>query len=188
VEIERVDLGVCDGYFYAGDPDRCAAVLPGAMLGGMPVNAFVIAALVADGWSVVQVWDEYGGDFDSEPERLGWAHTRAEAAIAAAPNGNVRLISGKSLTSLTTGLAAERRLAAIWLTPLLHDETCVAGLRRKNAPALLIGGTEDEVWDGPLARELADEVLELEGGDHGLARVEDVARVQETVAAFAAGI
>jgi pimeloyl-ACP methyl ester carboxylesterase len=187
VQIERVELGVCEGYFYAGDPDRCAVVLPGAMLGGMPVNAFVIAALVEYGWSVVQVWDEYDGDY-TDTDRLDWARTRAVAAMAGAPNAKVRLIAGKSLTTLATDFAAKRRLAAIWLTPLLRDEACIAGLRRKKAPALLIGGTRDAIWDGALARELSDDVLELEGADHGLARVEDVARVQDAVAAFAARI
>jgi hypothetical protein len=183
VQIERVELGACSGYFYAGDPQRCAAVLPGAMLGGMPVNAFVIAPLVERGWSVVQVWDEYDGDY-SDADRLEWARTRAEAAIAGVPNAELRLISGKSITTLATDLAAHRGLPAIWLTPLLGDERCVGGLRRRRAPALLVGGTADPSWDGALARDLADDVVEIAGADHGLARLEDVARVQEAVGAF----
>jgi hypothetical protein len=183
VVIEPVELGLTDGYFWPGDPQRCAAVLPGAMLGGMPVNAFVVAPLVERGWSVIQVWDDYDGD-DSERERLDWANTRAEAAIAGAPNAEVRLITGKSITTLATGLAAKRRLPAIWLTPLLRDQTCVGGLRQRKAPALLIGGTEDGSWDVALARELTDDVVEIEGADHGLARLEDLARVQEAVGAF----
>jgi hypothetical protein len=59
VEISAVDLGVCRGYVYPGDPGRAAIVLPGATLGGMPANAFAIYALVARGWSVVQVRDEF---------------------------------------------------------------------------------------------------------------------------------
>jgi hypothetical protein len=187
VEIEPVELGICDGYFYSGDPHRCAAVLPGAMLGGMPVNAFVIGALVEHGWSVVQVWDEYDGDH-SDSDRLEWARSRAEAAIAGAPNANVRLIAGKSISTLAADLAAERRLPAIWLTPLLHDETCVAGVRRRKAPALLIGGTGDAIWDGAVARELSDDVLELDGADHGLAKIEHLQQIVDAVAAFAARV
>ena len=181
MEIGRVELGLTSGYVYAGDPVRCAAVLPGAMLGGMPVNAFVIQPLTERGWSVVQVWDEYDGDGS---DRVEWARERAEAAIAGAPNSTVRLLSGKSLTSLATDVAAHHRVPAVWLTPLLAEDECVAGLRRRRAPALLIGGTADPTWDGALARELSDDVLEIAGADHGLARLEDLARVAEAVGGF----
>jgi hypothetical protein len=45
--------------------------------------------------------------------------------------------------------------------------------------------TTDPLWDGPLARELADEVLELDGGDHGLARIEHLPAIVDAVGAFA---
>jgi hypothetical protein len=163
VQIERVDLGPCTGYLYAGNAERAAAVLPGAMLGGMPVNMFVIYALVHRGWSVVQVWDEY----DTTADRVEWAHSRAEAALAATPNAESRLLVAKSMTTLATDVAARRRIPAIWLTPLLHDEVCLSGLRRRTAPALLVGGTTDDLWDGALARELSEDVLELPDADHG---------------------
>jgi hypothetical protein len=38
--IEPVDLGICRGYAYQGDPSRTALVLPGRMLAGMPINAW----------------------------------------------------------------------------------------------------------------------------------------------------
>jgi hypothetical protein len=181
MEISRVELGLTGGYLYAGDPLRCAAVLPGAMLGGMPVNAFVIRPLLDRGWSVVQVWEDYDGDGS---DRVEWARDHAEAAIAGAPNSTVRLLAGKSLTSLATGVAAHHRVPAVWLTPLLHDEACAEGLRRRTAPALLIGGTADPSWDGRLARELSDDVVELPEADHGLARLEDLSHVAEAVGAF----
>ena len=181
MQIGRVELGLTSGYMYTGDPARCAAVLPGAMLGGMPVNAFVIQPLTERGWSVVQVWDEYDRDGS---DRVEWARERGEAAIAGAPNSTVRLLAGKSITSLATGLAAHHRVAAVWLTPLLTEEECVAGLQRRTAPALLIGGTADPTWDGRLARELSDVVLEIDGAIHGLARLEDLGRVAEAVGGF----
>ena len=46
MEIERIDLGICRAYEYAGDPGRTAVVLPGAMLGGTPANSFLISTLV----------------------------------------------------------------------------------------------------------------------------------------------
>jgi hypothetical protein len=163
VQIERVDLGLCPAYVYAGDPERAAAVLPGAMLAGMPVNMFVIYALLHRGWSVVQIWDEWNGKDD----RSEWAHGRAEAALAAMPDAESRLIVAKSASTLATDVAARRKIPAIWLTPLLRDETCVSGLRNRAAPALLVGGTADELWDGAIARELSTDVLELPDADHG---------------------
>jgi hypothetical protein len=38
--IRPVDLGICHGYEYDGDPARTAVLLPGRMLAGMPANAF----------------------------------------------------------------------------------------------------------------------------------------------------
>jgi hypothetical protein len=48
----------------------------------------------------------------------------------------------------------------------------------------LIGGTSDPIWDGALARELSDDVVELDGADHGLARPRDAQAVVDAVAAF----
>jgi hypothetical protein len=178
VEIERIDLGICRAYEYAGDPGRTAVVLPGAMLGGTPANSHLVLALVEDGWRVVQVWDEYDGG----TERVTWAVERAEAAIAHA--GQARLLAGKSLGSLATQVAADRGLAGIWLTPLLPDAACAEGLRARTAPALLVGGTEDHSWDHALAYELGDEVLELDGADHGLAKIEHLPALVDAVRAF----
>jgi pimeloyl-ACP methyl ester carboxylesterase len=149
------------------------------MLGGMPINAFVISALVDRGWRVVQVWDEY----DASIGRLEWPLSRARAALDWA--GETRLMVAKSATTLATGLAADRSVAGVWLTPLLREEACADGLRRRTAPALVIGGTEDPAWDPALARELADEVLELEGADHGLARIEDLQSIVDAAGRFA---
>jgi pimeloyl-ACP methyl ester carboxylesterase len=84
--------------------------------------------------------------------------------------------------------AAEHGWPAIWLTPLLHDAPLVAALRARTAPALLIGGTADELWNGRIAREITDDVLELEDGDHTLARVDHLQQIVDAVAAFAARV
>ena len=78
------------------------------------------------------------------------------------------LVLAKSLSTRAAALAAERSWPAVWLTPLLDDEESVAGLRARRAPALLVGGTADSAWDGDLARELSDDVLELPGADHSV--------------------
>ena len=56
--------------------------------------------------------------------------------------------------------------------------------RLVDSPALLIGGTNDPAWNGALARELSDDVLELEGADHGLARIEHLAPIVAAIGAF----
>jgi hypothetical protein len=177
--IEPVDLGVCGGYLWEGDAARTAIVLPGRMLGGGPPCYYSTLALFEAGCRVVQVWDV----FDGSGDHLAWATSRAEAALAYA--GQAQLIVAKSLTTLLTGLAADRGLRGIWLTPLLGEPECADGLRRKTAPALLVGGTHDPSWDGALARELADDVLELEGADHGLAKIEHLPALVAAVRTFA---
>ena len=176
--IEPIDLGVCEGYEYAGNGPTAIA-LPGAMLGGMPSVGFAIEGVRRNGWRVVQVWDEW---HDRTQDPTAWVQARVEAAASFA--GGPSLVIAKSLTTRAAAIAAEQGWPAVWLTPLLDDEEVLAGLRRRSAPALLVGGTADRTWDGTLAHELADDVLELEGADHGLARAEDVGAVADAVAEF----
>jgi pimeloyl-ACP methyl ester carboxylesterase len=188
--IRPVDLGVCSGYAWDGDPARAAIALPGAMLGGMPSLAFPLSVFVARGWSAVQVWDEF---LDRSVDPTPWVRERVEAAIAAAKGAERLVLVAKSLSTRAAGLAAERSIPAVWLTPLLDDPESVDGLRRRTAPALLVGGTADPTWDGRLARELSDDVLELPGADHGLGTGADprpllanLERIVERVDALAA--
>jgi hypothetical protein len=190
--IRPIELGLCGGYAWDGDRRRVVIALPGAMLGGMPSLAFPLHALVARGWSAVQVWDEWR---DRSGDATEWVRTRAEAAFAAAQAPPSVIVVAKSLSTRAAGLAAERSWPAIWLTPLLDDEECVAALRRRRAPALLVGGTADETWDGDLARELSDDVLELPGADHSVGAGGDpyvllanLAVVVRRVDAFAASL
>jgi pimeloyl-ACP methyl ester carboxylesterase len=181
--IRPVDLGICHGYEYDGDPARTAVILPGRMLAGMPVNAFAQQGLTAAGWRVVQVWDEY---LDPDEDAGEWVHERLAAAVRHAPEARQILVVGKSMGTLAAADAAEHGWPGIWLTPLLADDESVVALRRRTAPALLIGGTEDPMWNGRIAREITDDVLELEGADHGLAKAEHLQRIVDAVAEFAA--
>src|SRR5204862_1522644 len=149
---------------WAGDPDDVAGVLPGAMLPGMPAVSVPIYALRDRGWSAIQVCDEF---LDRSGDATEWVRARAQAALAAAGAPTILVLVAKSLTTRAAALAADRFLPAIWLTPLLDDEESVDGLRRRTAPALLVGGTADPAWDGRLARTLSDRVLELPEADHG---------------------
>ena len=71
----------------------------------------------------------------------------------------------------------------MWLTPVFDDET-TAALSARTAPALFVGGTDDPMWDGALARELSEDVLELDGADHGLARSDQAGLVGSAVLEF----
>jgi pimeloyl-ACP methyl ester carboxylesterase len=177
--IEPLDLGICQGYEYEGDTARTAVALPGAMLNGMPALWYALEPLVADGWRVVLVWDQF---LDRTQDSWEWSRARAEAAAAYA--GDVKLVIGKSLTTRACTVAAEREWPAVWLTPLLADEDTVAALRRRTAPALLVGGTADPMWDSATAHELSGDVVELDGADHGLARTEQAKLVGDAVASF----
>jgi hypothetical protein len=102
------------------------------------------------------------------------------------------LLVAKSLTSRAVTLAGDRGLSGIWLTPL-HEPEIAQGFERLGGPALLVGGTADESWDGELPRRAGHEVLELEGADHALqipgdplASVDALRRVAERTDAFVA--
>ena len=176
--IEPFDAGACRGYEWRGDGPT-AVVLPGAMMAGTPSCYYAALTLFQLGRRVVQVWDEWDGATD----RTDWALRLADAALAYAADAD--LLVAKSITTRVTGVAADRGLRAVWLTPLLVLDECVEGLRRRTAPALLVGGTNDEMWDGALARELSPDVLEIDGADHGLARIDDLAKLVDALRAFA---
>jgi pimeloyl-ACP methyl ester carboxylesterase len=171
--IHRVDLGVCPAYDYEGDGPTAVA-LPGAMLGGMPALAYALEPLLAGGWRVVLAWWELT---DRDQDRWAWVRLRAEAAIAYA--GQPALLIGKSLGCY----AAPLDLPAVWLTPNLGDGELVEALRKRTAPSLLVGGTADPMWDGSVALQLG-EMVELDGADHGLARIDQAQQVADAVQAF----
>ena len=183
--IRPLDLGICHGYEYEGDPARTAVLLPGAMLAGMPALAFAQQGLTEAGWRVVQVWDEF---LDRSQDANEWVHERLAAAVRHAPEARQIIVVAKSLSTRAAADAAEYGWPGIWVTPLLDDDQIVSDLRRRTMPALLIGGTDDPMWIGRIARELSDDVLELQGADHGLARIEHAQQIVDAVAAFAARV
>ena len=105
------------------------------------------------------------------PEPLGpqledWVRGEVSPLLDAV--GGTPLLIGKSLGSHAAGLAADRLLPAVWLTPLLTMPWVAAALARATAPALLVGGTADAWWDGAVARRLSPHVLEIDAADHGM--------------------
>lgn len=163
--MEDVDLGVCKGRWYVGDPGRVVVILPGAQyLPFAPLLWFAREVGTSRGWSVLDVWDEY---LDRNVDPWRWVSERAEAALERAGDAQIVLVT-KSITSRAVTIAGDRSLPGVWLTPLLVIDDVAAGFDRLSAPALLVGGTADESWDGEVARRAGHEVLELEGANHSL--------------------
>ncbi len=92
---------------------------------------------------------------------------------AAEEGADPTIVVGRSLGTRASAYAAQRAWPAVWLTPLLRDHGCLAGVRANRAPHLLVGGRGDDHWDPAVAAELGRtsavvRVLELEDADHGL--------------------
>lgn len=146
---------------------RTVVVVPGGQYGPVaPLLMFAGAAAEQRGARVARVWwDEPDRPLTlTEEERGPWVLPQVTKALA---DGDLLLVA-KSLGSYSCALAAERAIPAIWLTPVLTSLWVVDGLRRSTAPFLLVGGTEDPLWDGGLARELTPYVLEVPDADHGM--------------------
>jgi pimeloyl-ACP methyl ester carboxylesterase len=143
-----------------------AVVIPGGRYGpeaGLRMYAGAVperrgAAVLRHHWS-------------SSPGRLNdqtAAWVREEITAVLDRLGGHPLLIGKSLGSLAAGVAADRSLPAVWLTPLLTVPAAVAAMERATAPFLLVCGTADSWWDGVIARRLTAHILEVDGADHGM--------------------
>jgi predicted alpha/beta-hydrolase family hydrolase len=142
-----------------------------------PLLFFTGLALAQHGWRAEQHWWDPPR---RESERTtGWVRGEVEPAL---PSSGRALVVGKSLGTLAASLAAERRLPAIWLTPVLGMAEVVEAIAANDAPQLLVGGSADELWDSRVARDLAGPtctVVEIPGADHGLLMPGDVIRGAE---------
>ena len=169
--VRRVDLGPCAGLLHENDPDRCVVVLPGMQYTTQaPLLWFAREIAAARGWSALEVLDS----LPDGAEPFGWARDRARRALDHVGAAADVVVVGKSLASAAAGLAADRGLPAVWLTPLLDRERVVDDLSRAARPALLVGGSADESW---VPDALADsgllQVVQLDGLDHSLQRPGD---------------
>jgi hypothetical protein len=103
------------------------------------------------------------------PEPFVRAHVSAvlHRLQAASPQRRVVVIA-KSLGSYASTLVAERGFPAVWLTPVLTDDSVVAAIAASPAPALLIGGTADRLWIPQAATATGKQVLTIPEGTHSL--------------------
>jgi hypothetical protein len=167
-----------------GDPIGLAVVLPGrGYPPAAPGCAYAGYALRAAGWRVRDVWWEPpDNDILSVEEEVGWVGDQLAAATEGV-TGPVFVV-GKSLGTYAARLAAERKYAAIWLTPVLTLPEVVEGVRANPARQLLVGGTADRLWDVDVAASLAADgcdVLQLDGLDHGLVDPQGAVRTAEAL-------
>jgi hypothetical protein len=144
-----------------------AVVVPGGMF-GPAAGLLMYAGSVAErrGATVHRhSWSQEPSD-PFEPGIEGWVC--AEITRLLDVLGGRPLMIAKSLGTNAAALATERRLPAVWLTPVLTAPWVASAMERATAPFLLVGGTADALWDGGLARRLSPYVMEVEGADHGM--------------------
>nr|WP_239143861.1 alpha/beta hydrolase [Actinoplanes philippinensis] len=141
------------------------------------------AVLTGRGDAVEHVtWLAPEGLLDIDPEPFVRVH--AEAALHRIDASTQPVLIAKSLGTRAAAFAAERRLPAIWLTPLLTDPSVAAAITANPAPALLVGGTADTFWDTSAARATGKPCLEIPGADHALrvpGPIRDYTNVLETI-------
>jgi hypothetical protein len=187
--VRPIDLNPGEAVLHEGDPGRCAVVLPGVRyFSQAPLLWFAREAAQAAGWAVLELSERAPGD----QEPFEWMRDRAERALDSASEADTVLVIAKSLGSAAAPLVAERRLAAVWLTPLLVRPEVLAALRAATAPALLVGSSADPTWsDGEQPGSESVEVLEFERLDHSLqvegdplASLDVLRQVTERIGAF----
>lgn len=160
---------------YEADPDRLAVLLPGGgYTPAAPLLHYARAVLQKHGWSIVEVW--WDPPFTSVWEDfvvvVDWVCAQAREALAGS-TASQQLIVGKSLGTCACGLAAERQLPAVWLTPILNHQRIVDAISNATAPTLLVGGTGDRLWDSEVAEGSGHEMLEVSDADHGMELAND---------------
>jgi hypothetical protein len=145
--------------------ERRVVLLPGARYPTRaPLLWFAREVAIARGYGVLEVLDEPPAGEDP----FAWVRDRALRALDHDPSP-FDVVIGKSLSSEIAGIAAERGLPAVWLTPLLDRPGIVAALARTGRPTLLVGSTADPTWRAEaLPPNVMLDVLELEGLDHAL--------------------
>lgn len=105
-------------------------------------------------------------------ELRAFVHDHVSRALDAEPDQRIAL-AGKSMGAFAAGLAADRNLPAIWLTPILADTDLAADLGRSRAPFLLVGSVADRSWDPAAARDLGRPFYEADDADHGMETAAD---------------
>jgi hypothetical protein len=162
------------------DLGRVALLIPGNGYSvERPLLHFARAVFMRYGWTTQEVWWP-----ERPPQRKGqdlhvwfaqlrsFVHAHVSQILGAETAPKITL-AGKSMGAFAAGLAADRGLPGIWLTPVLRDSEVASNLRRSTAPFLLVGGTADPSWDPELARSFGQPFYEADNADHGMETDDD---------------
>jgi hypothetical protein len=147
------------------DAERRVVLLPGVRYPTRaPLLWFAREVAIDRGFGVLEVRDEPPAGVDP----FAWARDRAQRALDHEPSP-FDVVIGKSLSSEAAGIAADRELPAIWLTPLLDRPTIAAAIGQATRPTLLVGSTSDPTWKPEaLAESAMHDTLQLDRLDHDL--------------------
>lgn len=142
--------------------EKRVIVLPGR---AYPIEAPLLfwtgSGLIEDGWFVQSV------SWHRPPLDRGFVCAALQSALGEAPRADRTLVVAKSLGTHAAPVAAQLRLPAVWLTPVLTDTAVGEALSSYPAPQLTIGGSADPLWpvDAPHP---SGAVMYVEGADHGM--------------------
>jgi hypothetical protein len=165
-----------------------AVVLPGRRYGHAQAGLRLTELTLEEaGLELVRVeWPEAGMPHDADA---------AAAAVReiAAPllDQEPAYVVAKSLGTLAAPVAAERGIAAVWLTPLLDEMVCREGVLANQARQLLVGGDQDVAWNPAVAHEASGRgarVVQLAGANHGLEVEGDAVASAETLVTLARAV
>lgn len=172
-----------------------AVVLPGGSgyTVDHPLLWWTCQVLAENGWRVVAVRWEI--DDAARADAVGFVGRAAQQALDLAGDADRTLVVGKSFGTLALPWASERGWPGVWLTPVLSSLEVADGLGEDHPPALLVGGSADEMWDANIARVPGVEVLEIDDADHILYTTgswrrsfDHLGRTLEAVEQFARGL
>jgi predicted alpha/beta-hydrolase family hydrolase len=168
-----------------GEPVGTAVLVPGRAYPPVaPLLFFAGQSLLLHGWRVEQLWWD-PPDLTSDEQADAGVRDQVAAAL---PASGRALVVAKSLGTRAAPLVAERRLPAVWLTPLLDHPPLVAAIAANPAAQLLVGGSADPYWNAAVAGDLAAPtrtVCEVADADHALLVPGDVPRGVEAHAEVA---
>jgi hypothetical protein len=161
------------------DPDRVAFLIPGYEYSAeRPLLHFARAVFLRHGWTTQEVWwperPPQRGGREIRPwyaQLRSFVHAHLTRVLDAEAAPRIALV-GKSMGTFAAGLAADRGLPGVWLTPVLRDSEVAVDLRRGAAPFLLVGSAADPSWDAEAARALGS-YYEVEDADHGMETDDD---------------
>lgn len=162
------------------DPERVALLLPGGEYSvDRPLLHFARAVFMRHGWTTRAIWWSERPPARGDQDLRAWfgqlssvVHEQVSQVLEDEAAPTIALV-GKSMGAFAAGLAADRGLPGIWLTPILRGSRVPDDLRRSTAPFLLVGATADPSWDTEVARSLGRPFYEAEGADHGMETDDD---------------